>query len=201
MGGAGGILVASHIVGNEMRRMVDEPEHRARDRRVAARRLRDAVHHLQPDLHEGGAEPARPRRRRAAPAARRGHRRGDRGRCARCSNATACWRRGHRQRAAATREPAARPAPRGARRDRQEHDRRRAGRPDHRRRRRPALPDARDGRHRPRAARLLLPARARRATSRRSSSPTATRTTSARCRGCCASSATRHIAAGLRRAR
>src|SRR5207253_6309447 len=25
MGGAGGILVASHIVGNEMRRMVDEP--------------------------------------------------------------------------------------------------------------------------------------------------------------------------------
>jgi 4-hydroxy-tetrahydrodipicolinate synthase len=29
MGGAGGILVASHIVGKEMRRMVDEPEHRA----------------------------------------------------------------------------------------------------------------------------------------------------------------------------
>jgi 4-hydroxy-tetrahydrodipicolinate synthase len=29
MGGAGGILVASHIVGNEMRRMVDEPELRA----------------------------------------------------------------------------------------------------------------------------------------------------------------------------
>jgi 4-hydroxy-tetrahydrodipicolinate synthase len=29
MGGAGGILVASHIVGNQMRRMVDEPEHRA----------------------------------------------------------------------------------------------------------------------------------------------------------------------------
>jgi 4-hydroxy-tetrahydrodipicolinate synthase len=28
MGGAGGICVASHIVGNEMRRMVDEPEHR-----------------------------------------------------------------------------------------------------------------------------------------------------------------------------
>jgi 4-hydroxy-tetrahydrodipicolinate synthase len=28
IGGAGGILVASHIVGNEMRRMVDEPEHR-----------------------------------------------------------------------------------------------------------------------------------------------------------------------------
>jgi 4-hydroxy-tetrahydrodipicolinate synthase len=29
IGGAGGILVATHIVGNEMRRMVDEPEHRA----------------------------------------------------------------------------------------------------------------------------------------------------------------------------
>jgi 4-hydroxy-tetrahydrodipicolinate synthase len=29
MGGAGGILVASHIVGNEMRRIVDEPERRA----------------------------------------------------------------------------------------------------------------------------------------------------------------------------
>jgi 4-hydroxy-tetrahydrodipicolinate synthase len=29
LGGAGGILVSSHIVGNEMRRMVDEPEHRA----------------------------------------------------------------------------------------------------------------------------------------------------------------------------
>jgi 4-hydroxy-tetrahydrodipicolinate synthase len=28
LGGAGGILVASHIVGNEMRRMVDEPERR-----------------------------------------------------------------------------------------------------------------------------------------------------------------------------
>jgi 4-hydroxy-tetrahydrodipicolinate synthase len=29
MGGAGGILVASHIVGNEMRRIVDEPQNRA----------------------------------------------------------------------------------------------------------------------------------------------------------------------------
>src|SRR5262249_36385419 len=29
MGGAGGILVASHIVGRQMRRMVDEPERRA----------------------------------------------------------------------------------------------------------------------------------------------------------------------------
>ncbi len=29
LGGAGGITVASHVVGDEMRRMVDEPEHRA----------------------------------------------------------------------------------------------------------------------------------------------------------------------------
>jgi 4-hydroxy-tetrahydrodipicolinate synthase len=29
IGGAGGVAVASHIVGNEMRRMVDEPAHRA----------------------------------------------------------------------------------------------------------------------------------------------------------------------------
>ena len=29
IGGAGGVLVASQVVGNEMRRMVDEPEHRA----------------------------------------------------------------------------------------------------------------------------------------------------------------------------
>jgi 4-hydroxy-tetrahydrodipicolinate synthase len=29
MGGAGGVLVASHVVGNEMRRIVEEPEHRA----------------------------------------------------------------------------------------------------------------------------------------------------------------------------
>src|SRR4029078_4426541 len=29
MGGTGGILVASHLVGREMRRMIDEPENRA----------------------------------------------------------------------------------------------------------------------------------------------------------------------------
>ena len=29
MGGCGGILVASHVVGPQMRRMVDEPENRA----------------------------------------------------------------------------------------------------------------------------------------------------------------------------
>ena len=35
MGGTGGILVASHLVGSEMRRMIDEPESRARDPRLA----------------------------------------------------------------------------------------------------------------------------------------------------------------------
>ncbi|MCW2993743.1 MAG: dapA, partial [Conexibacter sp.] len=29
MGGAGGICVASHVVGDEMRRLIDEPERRA----------------------------------------------------------------------------------------------------------------------------------------------------------------------------
>ena len=184
------------------RRQRDAPDGRRaraprRDRRVAARRLRDAVPDLEPDLHEGGAEPARPRRRRAAPAAGGGHPEERPRRCARCSSATASCR-AHRP--VRTRElDAARPAPRRARGDRQEHDGRRVRRPHRRGRRRAALPDARDGRHRPGAARLLLPARARHATSRRSSSPTATRTISARCRGCCASSASGRPAAGVRR--
>ena len=78
MGGAGGILVASHIVGNEMRRMVDEPGRRAE---IDAS-LRDVYATLfmtvQPHLHEGSTEHARPPRRRPAPAARRGHRAGAR---------------------------------------------------------------------------------------------------------------------------
>ncbi len=90
LGGAGGILVASHIVGNEMRRIVDEPENRDADRRVAARRLRGAVHDRQPDLHEGRAEPARPRGRRPAAAARARRPRPSSTRSARCSCATAC---------------------------------------------------------------------------------------------------------------
>ena len=36
LGEAGGILVASHLVGPQLRRMADEPEQRCRDRRVAA---------------------------------------------------------------------------------------------------------------------------------------------------------------------
>ena len=89
-------------------------------------------------------------------------------RCARCSSATACSPSdgsGASARASArptARELRSRPAARRPRGDRQEHDRRRARRPDRRRRRRPALPHAGDGRHRPRAARLRLPARTRR---------------------------------------
>ena len=83
---------------------------------------------------------------------------------------------------------AARPAARRAGRDRQEHDRRRVRRPHRRGRHRPDVPDHRDARDRPGAARLHLPARPRRGRSRRSCSRTATRTTSAPCRGCCASS-------------
>lgn len=42
MGGAGGICVASHIVGDEMRRMVDEPQHR-REIDAGLRDLYDAL--------------------------------------------------------------------------------------------------------------------------------------------------------------
>ena len=55
MGGAGGILVASHIVGDEMRRMVDEPERRAEIDAVAARRLRGDGRHHEPDPGQGRA--------------------------------------------------------------------------------------------------------------------------------------------------
>ena len=159
LGGAGGILVASHVVGDEMRRMVDEPEQRAEIDARLQRRLRGDGRHHQPDPGQGRAEHARPPRRRAAPAARRGRRGGAAPPSARCSSATGCCRP---------------PAPRMANAKLRvlplgglgeigknmtvvEYDG-----PHRRRRRRPALPDRRDGRHRPRAARLRLPARARR---------------------------------------
>ena len=59
MGGTGGILVASHLVGREMRRIIDEPEQPARDRGRAARPLRGAVRHDQPDPRQGRAEHGR----------------------------------------------------------------------------------------------------------------------------------------------
>ena len=55
LGGAGGILVATHIVGDEMRRMVDEPDRRAEIDAVAAGRLRGARRDDQPDPGQGRA--------------------------------------------------------------------------------------------------------------------------------------------------
>ncbi len=78
MGGAGGISVASHIVGPEMRRMVDEPEHRAE---IDAS-LRDVYETLfmtaSPTCTKAALEPAGPTRRHDAPADRRRHRGGGR---------------------------------------------------------------------------------------------------------------------------
>ncbi len=75
MGEAGGILVASHLFGEEMRRMVDEPERR--------REIDQSLNDVYGDMtvaplavrHEGGAHPARGApERRAAPALRRARR-------------------------------------------------------------------------------------------------------------------------------
>ena len=56
-GGAGGICVASHVVGPRDEAPVRRARGAGGDRRLAARRLRDAVPDGQPDLHQGGAEP------------------------------------------------------------------------------------------------------------------------------------------------
>ena len=61
MGGRGGILVASHVVGDEMRRMVDEPEQPGRDRRLAAATSTQAMGvTTNPIPRQGRAEHARP---------------------------------------------------------------------------------------------------------------------------------------------
>ena len=170
----------------EMRRMVDEPEQRAEiDARLQDVYAGDGRHH-QPDPDQGRAEHARPPRRRPAAAARRGRRGRAAPRSAPCSSATACCRRPEPRMANGKLRvlPLGGLGEIGKNMTVVEYDG-----PHRRRRRRAALPDRRDARHRPRAARLRLPARAASTTSRRSSSPTATRTTSARCRGSCASSA------------
>ena len=92
MGGAGGICVASHIVGPEMRRMYDEPDARAE---IDAS-LRDVYETLfitasptpvKAALNMLGHDAG------DAAAADGGGRRGrDARQCARCSSATACWR-------------------------------------------------------------------------------------------------------------
>ena len=73
LGGTGGILVASHLVGEEMRRMIDEPGPAPRDRGEPHAALRCARGRAGLHLHQGGAQPARPRRRRRAAADGRGH--------------------------------------------------------------------------------------------------------------------------------
>ena len=60
LGGAGGILVASHVVGDEMRRMVDEPEQRAEiDEPRCATSTRRCSSTASPMHDQGRAEPAR----------------------------------------------------------------------------------------------------------------------------------------------
>ena len=185
MGGAGGICVASHLVGPEMRRMYDEPERRAEIDASLRDVYDDAVRHREPDARQGGAQPPRSRRRDAAPAAGRG-RRGRDGRDPRDAGAPRPARR--RPQPPPTRERhVARPPAGRRRRDRQEHDRRRVRGPDRAHRRGTAVPDGRADGDRPRAAGFHLPARPRRRHRGDRRSPTATRTTSARCRGCCAS--------------
>ena len=149
IGGAGGICVASHVVGNEMRRMYDEPEARAEidaslqevyaamfitaspaPVKAALKMLGHDTGPLRLPLVECDDDGAHARPRRAR-------------------RATACSRGSPPRERQTPRPPARR-----RRRDRQEHDGRRVRRPDRRRRLRPALPDGRDDGHRPRPARL-----------------------------------------------
>ena len=183
IGGAGGVCVASHVVGDQMRRMVDEPEHRAEidaSLQDVYRTLfltssptctKAALSLLGHDV--GGVRlpivEATPEELEAVRAMLVRHgllrrRRDRRGGLDLAARVALTDRAGAPSpaRAQSTRErSAARPAARRPGRDRQEHDRRRARRADRRGRRRPALPDPGDGGDRPGAPRLHLPARAR----------------------------------------
>ena len=93
LGGAGGILVASHVVGDEMRRMVDEPEERAEiDDEPAAGVYAALGVATSADPDQGRAEPARPS---ASGGLRLPLRRGRRGRDADdprdARRAAGCW--------------------------------------------------------------------------------------------------------------
>ena len=79
LGEPGGILTGSHVFGNEMRRMVDEPERRHEIDAVARRRLPRHGDRAGACSLQGRAEPDRRRGRRAAAAVRRARRERDRG--------------------------------------------------------------------------------------------------------------------------
>ena len=85
LGEAGGILTGSHLFGDEMRRMVDEPEHRHEIDAGLQDVYRDLGRRAGRLLAQGRAAHDRPRRRRPAPALRRaravraGRHRGDAG--------------------------------------------------------------------------------------------------------------------------
>ena len=67
-GSRGGILVASHLFGDEMRRMVDEPERRREIDESLQDVYRDLGDRAARVQHQGRAQPARSRRRRASAA-------------------------------------------------------------------------------------------------------------------------------------
>ncbi len=125
MGGTGGILVASHLVGPEMRRMIDEPDAARRDPGVAGAAATRRWPSRRPAASTkaalrilGHAVPGRGCRTWISPTARRA-------RFARRSRARACWK--------GSRPPerhAAHPPARRVRRDRQEHDGPRVRGPD-----------------------------------------------------------------------
>ena len=187
LGGCGGICVASHLVGRELGRVVelvqsgDVEGARALERELHER-LRRARRDGQPDPVKAALDALRASRRRAPAAAGRGDRRATRRAALR-----ACWSAGGLT-AARVSDPVRIIPLGGLGQIGNNMTRVRAGRAPHPDRLRALLPARRDARRRPRAARLRLPARARRARSTRSSSRTATRTTSARCRTCCARS-------------
>ena len=60
VGGAGGIHVSSHIVGNEMRRMFDEPDRRAEIHARLQPAVQRHVLHREPDPGQDGAQPLGP---------------------------------------------------------------------------------------------------------------------------------------------
>ena len=164
LGGAGGITVASHLVGPQMREIWDAVEagdiDRAREIDAGLRPVYDAIGvttnpmPVKAALEMLGRSPragcdcrwSPPMRSRRAAVLRGARER----------------RRHGRGELTSAAEEATRPPARRAGRDRQEHDRRRIRRQDRRRRHRPEVPDPRDARHRPRPARFLLPARSRR---------------------------------------